>query len=469
MDSSSENFNNIMTDADNYTPQYHVPAENVFDELKKHMLVDGFDLVLDLEKSRGSIIKDARNGRKLVDFFTSFASMPIGFNHPKMNEPGFIEYLGKLGLNKPSSSDVYTETLATFLKTFFKIAVPPAFKYAFFIDGGTLAIENALKVAFDWKVLKNRRKGYTTDRGQQILHFKQAFHGRSGYTMSLTNTDPVKTASFPKFNWPRVHNPYIKFPLTEENLQDVIRQEQQSIAGIMEAFKNNQDDIAAIILEPIQAEGGDNHFRPEFLKELRRICDEQEALLIFDEVQTGVGLTGTMWAFEQLGVTPDILAFGKKMQTCGIIVTNRIDDEPENVFHVSSRINSTWGSNLVDMARVTKYLEIIQEENLLKNAAEMGEYLMQKLQALQQQFPQIISNVRGRGLMCAFDFSNAETRANFRTICYEKGLVILAAGSRSIRFRTALNITRELIDQGMDIITESVREAATHNPDTNGL
>ncbi|HYF01992.1 MAG TPA: aminotransferase class III-fold pyridoxal phosphate-dependent enzyme, partial [Patescibacteria group bacterium] len=314
MNSSSQNVE-IMTDADNYTPRYHVGADQVFDELRKHMLVDGFDLVLDLENSHGSIIKDARTGREMVDFFTSFASMPIGFNHPKLTDPAFVEYLGKLAVNKPSSSDVYTEPLATFLKTFFKIAVPPAFKYAFFIDGGALAIENALKVAFDWKVLKNFRKGYTTERGQQIIHFKQAFHGRSGYTMSLTNTDPVKTAYFPKFNWPRVHNPGLKFPLTEENLQDVIRQEEISISQIMEAFKNNQDDIAAIILEPIQAEGGDNHFRPEFLKRLRQICDEQEALLIFDEVQTGVGLTGTMWAHEQLGVTPDIMAFGKKMQT----------------------------------------------------------------------------------------------------------------------------------------------------------
>jgi L-lysine 6-transaminase len=466
MNSSSEKMN-VITDADHYTPQYHVEAGDVFSELKKHLLVDGFDLVLDLENSHDSMIIDKKNGREYVDFFTSFASMPIGFNHPKLTDPAFVEYLGKLALNKPSNSDVYTEALATFVKTFFKIAVPSAFKYAFFIDGGALAIENALKVAFDWKVLRNFRKGHTTEKGHQVIHFKQAFHGRSGYTMSLTNTDPIKTQYFPKFNWPRVHNPFIKFPLTEENLQIVIREEERSIAEIMDAFKNNPDDIAAIILEPIQAEGGDNHFRPEFLKRLREICDEQEALLIFDEVQTGVGLTGTMWAHEQLGVTPDIMAFGKKMQTCGIIVTDRIDNEPENVFHVPSRINSTWGSNLVDMARITKYLEIIAEENLLKNAAEMGEYLQEKLHELQSTFPHHISNVRGRGLMCAFDFPSADMRQTFRRICFEKGLIILACGERSIRFRTALNIDREFIDKGMEIIVSAVKEAVEHNPDTN--
>jgi L-lysine 6-transaminase len=147
-------------------------------------------------------------------------------------------------------------------------------------------------------------------------------------------------------------------------LEDLIERENKSIREIKQAFINNPDDIAAIIIEPIQGEGGDNHFRPEFLQRLRDIANEEDALLIFDEVQTGVGLTGTMWAHEQLGVKPDILAFGKKMQVCGILATNRVDEVPDNVFRVSSRINSTWGGSLTDMVRATRYLEIIQEDNI---------------------------------------------------------------------------------------------------------
>ena len=372
-----------------------------------------------------------------------------------MTDPSFIEYLGKISVNKPSNSDLYSEAMASFVKTFFAIAVPDYFIHSFYIEGGALAIENALKVAFDWKVKKNFSKGYTIEKGHKILHFNQAFHGRSGYTMSLTNTDPNKTALYPKFDWPRVSNPFIVFPI-EKNLEDLIERENQSIREIKQAFINYPDDIAAIIIEPIQGEGGDNHFRPEFLQRLRDIANEEEALLIFDEVQTGVGLTGTMWAHEQLGVKPDILAFGKKMQVCGILATNRVDEVPDNVFRVSSRINSTWGGSLTDMVRATRYLEIIQEDNILENVKNTGNALQARLHEIQQEFPMIISNCRGRGLFSAFDFPDPEIRKKFLHNCYDRGLIILACGEKSVRFRPALTLQIKELEAGMNIIRDSI-------------
>ncbi|MBS1538200.1 MAG: L-lysine 6-transaminase [Bacteroidetes bacterium] len=435
-----------------YKPRYAVSPENVLSELSSTMLVDGFDYVLDLHNSNGTNLIDARNGNRYLDFFTCFASTPVGINHPSMVRPDFLDYLGRIAVNKPSNSDIYTETMATFVKTFFTVAVPPEFKYSFFVEGGALAIENALKVAFDWKVRKNFAKGYVAERGHQILHFNRAFHGRTGYTMSLTNTDPNKTNYYPKFKWPRVHNPFIKFPLNEENLAQVIAEEKLSIAQIEQAFIDNRDDIAAIIIEPIQGEGGDNHFRPEFLAELRRLADENEALLIFDEVQTGIGLTGSMWAHQQLGTTPDIMAFGKKMQVCGIVVTDRIDDIPNNVFHTSSRINSTWGGNLVDMARSAKYLEIIEEEHLLDNVQHVGTILQDYFTSLREEFPHLISNARGRGLFAAFDLPTIPLRKEFLFNCFQNGLIILGCGERSVRFRPALNLTEANLHEGMGII-----------------
>lgn len=271
--------------------------------------------------------------------------------------------------------------------------------------------------------------------------------------MTLTNTDPTKTDLFPKFQgWPRITSPGATFPLEGANLERTKQLEQQAIAEIEEAFRQNPDDIACIILEPIQAEGGDNHFRPEFLAELRRLCDQNEALLIFDEVQTGVGMTGTMWAHQGLGVLPDIITFGKKTQVCGILVGPRVDEVPDNVFHKSSRINSTWGGNLVDMVRFTKVLEIIEEENLVENARLVGQHLLGRLHQLQQEFPNLVSNVRGRGLMCAVDLPTAELRNTFREQCYANGLMILGCGDHSIRFRPALNITAEVIDEGLEVI-----------------
>lgn len=442
-------------------PKYFVPANDVIKNLKEKILVDGFDFVLDLHESRDFILKDLRTGKEYFDFFTCFASIPIGLNHPKMANVNFIDYLGRTALTKPSNSDIYTEEYATFVKTFSKVALPAEFKHLFFIDGGALAVENALKVAFDWKIRKNIKKGLG-EKGTQIIHFKQAFHGRSGYTMSLTNTDPNKVAYFPKFQWPRITNPKITFPL-ENHLEEVIKLEEIAINEIYKALHDNPDDIAAIIIEPIQAEGGDNHFRPEFLQKLRIIADEFDIMLIFDEVQTGFGLTGTFWAFEQMGIVPDIFAFGKKSQVCGIAVTSRVDEVEDNVFRKSSRINSTWGGNLVDMVRSTRYLEIIEEENLLENVRLQGKVLNGEFSKLENTYPGFVTNARNRGLFGAFDLPDTETRDKVIADLFESGLFILPCGERSIRFRPALNIRADVILEGFELINKSIAKFAKNH------
>lgn len=436
-----------------------ITPDQVHATLSQHMLADGFDIVLDLDRSTGAYLYDAVTGKRYLDFFTFFASNPVGMNHPRMNNDEFIKRLGRVALHKPSSSDLYTVEMAQFVDTFFRVAVPAHFKYLFLIEGGALAVENALKTAFDWKVRKNFAKGYDREVGHRVLHFEHAFHGRSGYTMSLTNTDPAKTDLFPKFEgWPRVTAPGALFPLEGTNLEKTIAAEHASIAQIEEAIAVYPDEIACLILEPIQAEGGDNHFRPEFLLELRRLCDQHDIMLIFDEVQTGIGLTGSMWAHQTLGVTPDIVAFGKKTQVCGILVGKRVDEIPDNVFHTSSRINSTWGGNLVDMVRFTRYLEIIEDEALVENARVTGEYLRSTLVILQSEFPHLISNARGLGLMCAFDLPSHEQRDVLRKECYSNGMIVLPSGERSIRFRPALNITRHHVDEAAVILRAALGE-----------
>jgi L-lysine 6-transaminase len=438
-----------------YIPRFAVEPHNVISALRQHILVDGFDHVVDLQRSHGTFFVEGRSGKEYLDFFTCIASMPIGMNHPKMTDPAFVEFLGKAALNKPSNSDIYTTEMATFVKTFFSLAVPDHFTYGFFIDGGTLAVENALKVAMDWKVRRNFAKGYRTERGHKILHFDRAFHGRSGYCLSLTNTDPTKTALFPRFDWPRVESPYIQFPLDDAELARLDEVEARSIAQIKQAFINDRDDIAAIIIEPIQGEGGDNHFRRSFLQTLRDLADENDALLIFDEVQTGVGITGRMWAHEAIGIQPDLMSFGKKMQVCGVLAGPRVDVVAENAFHTSSRINSTWGGSLVDMVRVTKYLEIIDEEHLVDNAATVGAYLHKQLLALSDADSRV-TGVRGLGLFCAFDLPSTEMRNAFLRTAYEHGLLMVGCGTRSVRFRPPLTISKAEVDMGLGIIGDTL-------------
>ncbi len=434
-----------------------IHPNDVLDTLRNYMCVDGLNVVMDLDKSQGVYIYEARNNKPYLDLFSFVASNPVGMNHPKMKNPEFIKYIGKIALNKPSNSDIYYAEMADFVKTFFDIAVPAYFKYSFFIEGGSMAVENALKTAFDWKVRKNFKKGYKEEKGHQVIHFKQAFHGRSGYTMSLTNTDPVKTDLYPKFNWPRIINPKVTFPLNENNLDEVIKLEKQAIAEIYKALADNKDDIACIILEPIQGEGGDNHFRKEFFEQLRTICDDNEMLLIFDEVQTGIAMTGKWWAHQHY-VKPDIISFGKKTQVCGILVSNRVDEIPDNVFHTSSRINSTWGGNIVDMIRFKKYLEIIKEDNLVENAATVGAYMLNKLSDMQQKYPAILSNARGKGLFAAIDLPNGEMRGEAIKKIFERNVILLGCGEKSIRLRPSLIITESQIDEGLDAIEAAVKE-----------
>ena len=439
-----------------------IAAANVHETLARHMLADGYDIVLDLEKSQGRHFYDARRDRWYLDMFSCFATLPVGINHPGMREPAFLERLTRAALVNPTNSDIYTCELADFVETFAREAMPGYLPHLFLVAGGTLGVENALKAAFDWKVRQNFRKGVREEKGHQVLHFREAFHGRSGYTLSLTNTaDPRKYQYFPRFDWPRVPSPTLRFPVDAAETERVRRAEGDALDMAKNAFAERQDDIACVIIEPIQAEGGDNHFRPEFLRALRDLAHENQALLIFDEVQSGMGLTGRMWCHQHDDVRPDLLAFGKKTQVCGMMAGGLIDQEPENVFKVSSRLNSTWGGNLVDMVRCQRYLEIMAEEKLVENAASVGAHLKRGLETLQSRRPEFLSNARGRGLMCAIDFPDGAARDAVADRVFELGMIILSCGTHSLRFRPPLDVTAAEVDQALDVLARAVDLAAT--------
>ncbi len=437
-------------------PDAQTCASEALTKLERHILMDGFRIVFDLEKSRGSYIYNAVNGKRLIDFYGFFGSVPVGFNHPHFEKPEVQADLLRAATIKIANSDVYSQAYADFVETFARVApLPPLSRYLF-IEGGALAVENCLKAAMDWKVRKNMAAG-RGERGSEILHFRHAFHGRTGYTMSLTNTDPKKTDLFAKFDWPRVSSPFLQYSLPEaEREKDVIAREKKSEDEIMKFVAERGVDIAAIIIEPIQGEGGDNHFRGEWLQTLRRICDENEMLLIFDEVQCGGGTTGRNWCCEHFGVVPDLVAFGKKIQVCGVIAGPRLDEVKDNAFRFPSRLNSTWGGNFTDMVRSKHYLQIIEEENLVENARLMGERIIGALQEIASECPQMTA-VRGRGLFIAFDLPSGEKRDQLWKELYERGVLVLKSGERAIRFRPALDLTAEAADEAMDLLRQECR------------
>jgi L-lysine 6-transaminase len=432
-----------------------ITPAGVHETIARHMLADGFELVLDLEASRGSELVDARDGTSYLDLFTFFASSALGMNHPGLaDDPEFRRELAAAALNKPSNSDIYTVPMARFVETFARVLGDPALPHLFFVDGGGLAVENALKIAFDWKSRWNGAHGIDAALGTKVLHLQGAFHGRTGYTMSLTNTDPAKVARFPKFDWPRIPAP------STNGSVDVEAAEQAALDAARAAFAANPHDIACFIMEPIQGEGGDNHFRPEFLQGMQALCREYDALFVLDEVQTGVGLTGTAWAYQQLGVTPDVVAFGKKTQVCGVMAGGRVDEVSQNVFAVSSRINSTWGGNLTDMVRVRRILEVIERDGLIERAATLGRHLRDGLDELASRHP-AVSSVRGRGLMCAFTLPSTELRdAVIARLRDDERVLVLGCGESSVRFRPALTVSVDELDRGLAAIDRTLTALA---------
>lgn len=422
------------------SPENSAREPSVHQVLARHILTDGFDMVLDLERSHGSTLVDARTGDAYLDMFTFFASNALGMNHPSLVEdPQFRADLLVAAMHKPSNSDVYSEPMARFVDTFARVLGIPELPHLFFVEGGALAVENALKVAFDWKSRLNESRGIDPALGTRIMHLEHAFHGRSGYTMSLTNTDPVKVARFPKFDWPRIPSPYLRADADMDAL------EARSLAAARHEFEQHPHDIAGVIVEPIQGEGGDHHFRPRYLQALQALCHEFDALFIVDEVQTGAGITGTAWAHRQLGIEPDVLAFGKKTQVCGIMAGRRVEMVPDNVFRVGSRINSTWGGGLADMVRARRILEVVERDGLIERAGRTGEMLHAELLALAARDPRV-TDVRGRGLMRAFSLPDSATRDlvidRLRT---EEHVLMLGCGERSVRYRPALTVSDDAL------------------------
>ncbi|OBK58469.1 L-lysine 6-transaminase [Mycobacterium colombiense] len=429
--------------------------DRVHEVLARSMLVDGFDFVLDLARSTGSYLYDARDGRRYLDMFTFFASSALGMNHPALaDDQEFRAELAQAALNKPSNSDVYSVAMARFVQTFARVLGDPVLPHLFFVDGGALAVENALKVAFDWKSRFNEARGIDPALGTRVLHLHGAFHGRSGYTLSLTNTKPVTVARFPKFDWPRIDAPFLRPGLDGAAMAAL---EAESLRQARVAFEAHPHDIACFVAEPIQGEGGDRHFRPEFFAAMRELCDEYDALLIFDEVQTGCGLTGTPWAYQQLGVQPDVVAFGKKTQVCGIMAGRRVDEVSDNVFAVSSRVNSTWGGNLVDMVRARRTMEVIEADGLFDRAAEQGAYLRARLDELAGEFPGLVLDPRGRGLMCAFSVPTTADRDELISLLWRYSVIVLPSGHDGVRFRPALTVSRAEIDAALCAVRAALR------------
>lgn len=415
---------------------------DLHEKASKFIQLDHLDVVYDIERSYGNYFYDSKSDRALLDCFSFIASNPLGHNHPGLNDPDFEKKLLKVAKTKPSNSDILTEEYVSFLETFDRVLNPGRwFKKYFFVSGGTLAVDNALKTAFDWK---HRTVARTTGKVMQpndmrVVYLTKAFHGRSGYPLTMMG-NKQKSYLFPRFeNW------------VEYDPNSLV-----TLEGLL--YGQDVSNIAAIVVEPHQGEGGDRFFPETFHKRLREFSDKHQIVLIYDEVQSGVGVSGKTWAFEHYGVVPDILCFGKKAQVCGIAVTDTILSCAGNVFEEKSRLNSTWGGDLTDMVRCQKYLEIIEAEGLVKNAEIVGAELLEALEHLKARFPGLVDRPRGLGLLTAFDLPTKDLRNQLIQLCFKNGALVLGSGEKSIRFRPSLNFTPQDVGVLVNTLSMSLTE-----------
>lgn len=431
------------------------PQQDPVQALRARVTGDLLDIVVDLDAGKGSRLRDARDGTEYLDMTMFFSSAPLGHGHPGLRQPEFEAALLRAGRVKPANPDFATVEQARFAETFSRVFGDPELPLLFFIDGGTLAVENALKVAFDWKTKLNARNGHPV-RGWRVLHLEHAFHGRSGYTMSLTNTDPTKVRDYPKFDWPRLPSPAIE-PGPRWDSPELLAEEQAALEVAEAALRRYGREIACFVYEPIQGEGGDRHLRPGFLRAMQELCRRHDVLTIADEVQTGGGLTGSAWAYQELGLEPDLVSFGKRVQVCGVMGGRRVLEISDNAFREASRISSTWGGSLVDMVRATRILEIVEEEGLLANARDKGVWLRGELRSLAARFPSVLRDPRGRGLMCAVSFTDPALRDRAIVDVRERHhTLFLPSGPDSLRWRPPLSVRDEELSDAVAALRSTV-------------
>jgi len=397
-----------------------------------------FGVVADLAKSQGSFLFDQSSNRYLLDFFGQYSSLAVGYNHSIFKSDEFIETALKATRNKLSNCEISSDIAIEFDKTFRSFASASKFSHFHYACTGALAIEAAIKAAIDYSGLPNG----------QIISFKKSFHGINSYGGILTDRQgPAKSRleGFPGGYWRLINNPVIDYGDSSDKIEDLVIDAIQEVEDIFKKGLN----VYCILVEPIQCTFGDRYFTKSFFSGLRSIASRYNVPLIFDEVQTGFFASGTNWYWEQVGIKPDIVVFGKKTQLSGIMV----DKKFSKIFDQPIRLEVTWDADIIDMLRCNYIIKAYKQYNVLQNVKDRSEQLIGGI----KEHPSF-SNIRHAGLLIAFDIIKPEIRDDFVKKLHANGMLCSPAVDKTIRLRPHPLITSEEVDMAVSLLNKTGSE-----------
>ncbi|KAI1001767.1 4-aminobutyrate aminotransferase [Podosphaera aphanis] len=313
-------------------------SRTIIEELDKVFDTKNINMLVDYEKCYGNYIFDP-DGNVLLDVYAQIASIPVGYNNPSLLKVALSKPMAVAMANRPALGNFPPHNLGSILKSSLLKVAPRGLNQVFTSMSGSDANETAYKAAFMYRRQQERGGAHVEFSDSEIkscmlneapgapnlsiLSFKTGFHGRLFGSLSTTRSKPIHKLDIPAFDWPQATFPLLKYPL-EDHISENKEAEAKAIAEVENIITNNHSPPCAVVVEPIQAEGGDNHASPDFFRALRAVTKKHNVLLIVDEVQTGVGATGKFWAHEHwnLEIPPDIVTFSKKAQTAGYYFGN---------------------------------------------------------------------------------------------------------------------------------------------------
>ena len=423
-------------------------SKKAIQELDKVFDTRSLNMLANYRMSHGNYIADP-DGNVLLDVYAQIASIPVGYSNPSLLAAAMSPEMASATVNRPALGNFPSDDWADILETGILRVAPKGLDQVFTAMAGSDANETAYKAAFMWK-RRQERGGPEVDFSAEeisssmnnqspgsphmsILSFRTGFHGRLFASLSTTRSKPIHKLDIPAFDWPQAPFPHLKYPL-EQYQKENAEEESRCLAETEHLIQNFHNPVAAIVVEPIQSEGGDNHASASFFQGLRDVTKKHNILMIVDEVQTGVGATGKFWAHEHWNLTspPDMVTFSKKAQTAGYYFGN-----PELRPNKPYRQFNTWMGDPTKAILFRAIVEEIERLNLVENTAQVGEYLYNGLEALASKYPDEIQNLRGKG-KGTFIAWDSPRRDDFLRRAKTLGINIGGSGQRAVRLRPML-------------------------------